>query len=232
MRPGVVIATMWVTVAGADTAPFSNYSIAGSAHEAGETRWNDRLERRVNFQCVQTPGDCVKNVIVVRNTSPRPIHCRFRLEYRGVDDRKRREVREDRVIFPGQEEEAAASLGPAELVPRKFSSECVILPTLPLPALDTPRECYGNLLGPSPEKFYPRHSPRRAEKGDVILEYGVKRFSPVLVDVLVVGSSGYPDLDNAALEYAKHLSHQHKCPGKRYRFQVRFVLLEGEPTRT
>ena len=110
------------------------------------------------------------------------------------------------------------SYGPVALVPRRFETSCVALPATVEP-YSMATECLGQVYSPPPDDFYPAGARRRNEEGAVIFEYSVKRRSQELHDVLVVVSSGFEELDSAALALSKRVAVTKQCPGKRYRMK-------------
>jgi TonB family protein len=123
------------------------------------------------------------------------------------------------------EEAVLRSYADVSNVARNHSASCVAVPTGPLTPLDTPAECRPSVSGPSPDDFYPPASRRREEQGAVTLEYSVAA-DTIPADVRVAASSGFADLDTAALKYAKFLRAQGSCVGVRARIRVRFVIAE------
>ena len=213
----------------ADVPPFNDQVIAGATHRDGPRKWTDQLVRAASYACSNAKSgadgaiDCVLNTVRVRNESDGPLQCHVTLELSRKDDNGNRHVEGDLVVFPGSEFGGPASYGPAALKTRRFTSKCVAIPDVmaPLPAV---AQCRGQISAPSPDDFFPPGSKRRREEGDVILEYGVKRGSTDLYEVLVVASSHFEELDNAALELAKQVEVRDQCPNRRYRFKVRFVI--------
>jgi TonB family protein len=96
--------------------------------------------------------------------------------------------------------------------------------------LVVPPDCGFKLISaPNPDEYYPRDAKRRRESGDVVVEVGIRRGSQEFTDVRVAMSSGFEDLDNAALGVAKDARGESKCPKQRYRFKIRFVIRELGP---
>jgi len=208
-----------------DTEPrFTQETIPGGMREFGEVKWSYHLHRAATLVCPKSPaGDCVRNALDVRNESTIPIQCHAVLEQPRKDDNGRKHAENDVVIFAGNRVKLSMSYGPVALVPSMFNVSCEAIPATIEPYSMTP-ECFGLAYAPPPEDFYPDGAKRRGEEGDVVFEYSVKKRSELLHDVRVVVSSGFQDLDTAALALSKSVSVRKQCPGKRYRMKVRFVI--------
>jgi TonB family protein len=212
--------------AGAAEPRFTEQTIAGGMHEAGDVKWSYELYRAATLVCPKSKaGDCVRNSVHVRNESSRPIQCHVVLEQPRKDDHRRKITENDVVIYAGRGAKLTMSYGPVALVPVRFETTCVAIPATVEP-YSMATECIGQAYAPPPSEFYPAGSRRRHEEGDVIFEYSVQRRSHLLHDVLVVVSSGFQDLDNAALALSKRVSVSNQCPGRRYRMKVRFLIAD------
>jgi TonB family protein len=237
----------WISAAAFARAPrFVDQTVPGAQHEEGEARWTDSLARNASDSCADTSfvgqmktgrppdrkpredaADCVRNSVVVRNDSPRPIQCRMSLELKTPDEGDNIHREAEMVIFPGVQETAADSYGPAALQAKSFSTKCVIVPASLLPEAAIPEGCKVEISGPSPGDFYPPGAKRRNEEGRVVLEYSVAEGSNKPVDVLLVGSSGFQDLDNAALKFAKRIQVKNSCVERRHRLNVAFKFRDS-----
>jgi TonB family protein len=228
MRGGVpaLVLVAASAAAGAAEPRFAEQTIAGETREAGEAKWSYELYRAATLTCPKSkPGDCVRNLIHVRNHSARAIQCHLVMEQPRKDDSGKKRIEYDMVMYAGREGKLSMSYGPVALVPRRFDVTCAVVPHTP-EAIPTPKECWGQLSVPSPRDFYPPGANRRQEEGDVVLEYGVERREPELKDVLVVGSSGFEALDNAALALSKEVRSRGQCPDRRYRMKIKFQMPE------
>jgi len=85
-----------------------------------------------------------------------------------------------------------------------------------------------NLQG-DPDDFYPPGSIRRAEEGEVIIAILASPGDDQPRDIRIVRSSGFPDLDNAALKLVRRLRVSSPCSAKVARWAVHF---DHEPDDT
>jgi TonB family protein len=223
--------------------PIEDRRFIGTKQSNGDAHWLTELARQVYAACpddtagVMYPGSalsdagahpdgvCVRYRLFVRNDSKAAIQCKATVELSSPDHSGQTRLEEDHVIFPNTEEAVLHSQTDVNVKPKNYSTECVAVPQGALPPLGTPPECKPTLSGPSPDDFYPPGSRRREEQGGVALEFSVTA-DAIPTDVRVVGSSGFADLDTAALKYAKHLRAQGPCVGVRSRVKVRFVIAQ------
>jgi TonB family protein len=222
--------------------PIEDRRLPGTRQTSGDATWNTELARQVYTFCpgeaiveaVQSgsspseandrqTGDCARNTLFVRNDSTVAIQCKAVLEYAKPDHSGDTKLETDRVIFPKAEYPVLRSYANASNMPRTYSASCVAIPAGPMPPLGTPPECRPSYSGPSPDDFYPPSSKRREEEGSVVLEFSVTA-DAVPADVRVAASSGFAELDTAALTYAKHLRAKGSCVGVRARVKVRFAI--------
>jgi TonB family protein len=216
-------------------------------HSAGEARWTDFIAQSTNSIC-STAGDmrlqylgpeagskpradsadCFDISIRVENTSVRPIHCFVKAALPKADERKQRELTGDAVIFPGQTETVATTLGPKASSPRQFAMDCRIYPATYEPLVIAPG-CKLTLKSvANPDEFFPAGSKRREESGDVVLDFLVDSKTQRMVDIRIAASAGYQDLDNAAIKVGKASRADSNCPAQRYRIKVKFKIKEDD----
>jgi len=207
---------------------FKDDVIEGAKHEVEAVKWHDDVARTSGFGCFKSKPDskegCVRNTLRIHNESAVTLQCRVTLELPADDELGHARYESDVVVFAGKIGEAVRSHGPIALVPTSFSSTCVAVPATPPPFEEVAEECKGSVTRPSLDDFYPPASVRREEQGDVWLEYAVEDGNKRLLDVRVVASSGYEEIDSAALKAARRISTTGQCPGRRYRIKVGFWL--------
>jgi hypothetical protein len=244
-RLALLVVVLIGAAAMASAPRFTDETLPGDTHVRGELKWTDSLVRNASDLCANTSmvgamatgrpsnrppredaADCVRNSVAVRNESPRPIQCRMQLYLETPDEGDQLHREAEMVIFPGVQELGAQSFGLAAQVPKDFSSECVIVPKS-LPEETIPDGCQVTISGPDPEQFYPPGAKRRNEQGRAVLEYSVAKDSNKPADVLLVGTSGFQDLDNAALKYAKSIRVKQGCDDRRYQLGVSFALRDS-----
>jgi len=242
----LVVVGLTSAAAMAGAPRFADETRPGATHEEVEAKWTDSLVRKASDLCANTSmmgamatgrpsgrapredaADCVRNTVAVRNDSPRPIQCQVLLDLETPDEGDQLHRETEMVIFPGVQELGAQSFGLAAQAPKAFSSKCVIVPALLPPEAAMPEGCQVTISGPDLESYYPPGAKRRNEQGRSVLEYSIAEGSNKPVNVLLVGSSGYQDLDNAALKYAKNIRVKESCAGRRHRLNVSFVLRDS-----
>jgi TonB family protein len=244
MRRGVllIVTGLISAVDCARAAGFTQQIVPGATHEEGETKWTDSLARDASEVCANTSmvgavstgrpsdqkprddaADCVRNSVLLRNDSPRPVQCQALLDLETPDEGGSLRREAEMVIFPGVQVTGLASYGPAAMVPKSFSSKCAIVPASLQPEEPIPEGCHAEISGPSPDDFYPPGAKRRNEQGRVVLEYSIVEGSNKPENVLLLGSSGFQDLDNAALKFAKRIRVK-ACVERRHRLNVSFKL--------
>jgi TonB family protein len=206
---------------------FKDQVIEGTRHEVEALTWRDELFRTESHGCLKsTPEDavgCVRNTVRIHNESPLGLQCHVTLGLPAADEYDKTSYESDVVVFAGKTLEVFRSFGPIAFVPSAFASDCVAIPAAIEP-LDVPAECRGKVVSPSISDFYPAGSLRREEQGSVSLEYGVEDGNRNLLDVRVVVSSGYEELDAAALRAARFSRTFDQCPGRRYRIRINFSV--------
>jgi TonB family protein len=221
-----------VTPQPTEPRPIEDRRLPGTAQASGDARWNTELARQVYSLCpgeviVEVNGrraeDCARNSLMVRNDSKMAIQCKALLEYAKPDHSGDTHLEVDRVIPAMAEDAVLSSYADASNMPQAYSANCVAIPTGPLAPLGNPPDCRTSFQGPSPDDFYPPSSRRRDEQGSVVLEFTVTA-DTVPAEVRVAASSGFAELDTAALNYAKHLRAQGSCVGTRSRVKVRFTI--------
>jgi TonB family protein len=223
--------------------PIDDRRFIGARQTNGDAKWLAELARQVYSICpdedvetrddgsrpdvddVHKSGECVRHTLFVRNDSKIAIQCKSTLELAGPDHLGETRLEDDHVIFPSTEEAVLRSYADTSSVTRNYSTNCLAIPAGPLAPLSTPAECRPSLSGPSPDEFYPAASKRRQEQGAVTLEFSVSA-DTIPADVRIASSSGFADLDTAALRYAKYLRAKSSCAGVRTRMRVRFVIAE------
>jgi TonB family protein len=223
--------------------PIEDRRLPGTQSTNGDAKWSTQLARQVYSLCpgdaiveaVQSgsspsvandrqTGDCARNTLFVRNDSTVAIQCKVLLAYAKPDHSGDSKLEVDRVIFPTVEDAVLHSYANASNMPSTYSASCVSIPAGPMAPLANPAECRPVLTGPSPDDFYPPGSRRREEQGSVVLEFTMTA-DAVPADVRVAASSGFAELDTAALKYAKQLRAKSACVGARKRVVVRFAVI-------
>ena len=207
---------------------FQDEVIAGVTHEVDTLKWRDEVARTSIYACAsstpETKEGCVKNNVRIHNDSTVAVQCHVTLEFPANDENGKSHYEADVVVFAGSAGEADFwAHGPIAFVPNAFTSDCVGVPVA-VSRIEVPEECRGKLTSVFLDEYYPRASLRREEQGDAWIEYGVEEGNKLLLDVRVIKSSGFQDLDSAAIKAAKSMRTMGQCPGRRYQIKVGFWL--------
>jgi len=228
-----------------EVRPIEDRRLPGVDQVNGEAKWTTELAQQIYAFCPgdaivdalesgsspteaddSQAGNCARNTLFVRNTSQLIIQCKALLEYAVPDHSGNTRLEIERVIFPGTEDAAFHSYANASTSPKAVSARCFAIPAGPLAPLGNPPECRPEFQGPPADDFYPASSRRRDEQGSVVLEF-VLTADSVPADVRVAASSGFAELDSAALKYAKYLHAKSTCVGAHARVKVRFAIAAG-----
>jgi TonB family protein len=84
----------------------------------------------------------------------------------------------------------------------------------------------------NPDQFYPPGSLRRAEEGEVVLEFTADPGADRPRDVQIVKSSGFAELDAAALKVAKAMQVSSPCSTQTVRRSLQFAQWRSEKDST
>lgn len=214
--------------------PLQDGRLPGNKSANGDARWNTELAWELYEACPGTvpnaqPGPrCTRHTLMVRNESAVPIQCKGVLEYSQANRAGETRAEADRVIFPWEEARVLRSDIDDEGKPANYSADCVAVPAGPLRTVNVAPECKPALSAPPLEQFYPPGAKRRGEQGAVVLEFTTTTAPAAVKEALVVQSSGFVDLDNAALSFSKRLKATSACDAFRMRLKINFKL-EDEP---
>lgn len=220
--------------------PFPTVMIEGASRVDGEARWSFALWRAGIDACRSPPraGDedfkgwrsgavCVRSTVVVKNDSTRPLQCKLAIEVPIAREQERRHAEALHVVLPGTETAGVSVMGEAAELPHSFSATCRIIPESFPANLDELKACELKLESPPSRDYYPWASMTRGDEGDTILEFALDPKTRKVVDPMVIASSGFADLDNAALDLSEGIRGKSKCPDHRFRLKVRFRLHES-----
>ena len=202
--------------------------LPGASHDVDGARWTDTLVQDLNDQCATlqpakpAPAYCGNFWVRVSNQSDDVLQCRVTLGLSGdkgagnwVGDR-------DLVVEPGRDNSTYAVKGPDSLSPVSFSTHCSRVPKQAVP-MDGSTACPVEAAIDNPDDFYPPGSIRRRESGEAIIEFAVDT-GVWAKDIRLVQTSGFGDLDSAALKVGRALRVNAQCAGQRVRRSVLFDI--------
>ena len=218
---------------------------AGLVQENGAARWSTTVSSNLSDVCRLTgldrkielgeaakrsprgdAHDCVASSAWVHNLSPQPIYCRVSLKLRKPDDSGRTEISGQDLVLPGARRNLATAYGEEKRAPSKAVTKCDVNADTYLPPAPS---CELKIISvPDPNLFYPEESRRRAEQGDVTLDFRVDMSARKPRDLRVSEGSGYRSLDLAALRVGRKMVTTATCPGLRGTIRMNFRLTAGE----
>jgi len=151
------------------------------------------------------------------------LHCRTMLELNGTADGAPWSVEQDLVIEAGSERSTYSVNGPASSSPLSFSTDCRSVPAV-APALAGSSTCPVEVTVDNPDDFYPPGSIRRLESGEVIIDFTVEAGSARPKDIRLAQTSGWIDLDSAALKLGRKFDVSSQCETQRVRRSIVFDI--------
>ena len=203
--------------------------LPGTHHEVDGARWTDSMVQELTPGCAAlqpthpAPAYCGSFAIKVRNETTDVLHCRTTLDLNGTVDGAPWSVEKDLVIEAGSERSTYSVNGPASTSPLSFRTECHSVPAV-APALAESLKCPVEITVDNPDDFYPPGSIRRRESGEVIIDFTVESGSARPKDIRLAQTSGWIDLDSAALKLARRFSVSNQCGTQRVRRSILFDI--------
>ena len=203
--------------------------LPGVHHEVDGATWTDSMVQELTAGCAalqpthSAPAYCGSFSIKVRNETTDMLHCRTMLELNGTADGAPWSVEKDLVIEAGSERSTYSVNGPASSSPLSFSTDCRSVPAV-APALAGSSTCPVEVTVDNPDDFYPPGSIRRRESGEVIIDFTVEAGSARPKDIRLAQTSGWIDLDSAALKLARKFDISSQCGMQRVRRSIVFDI--------
>jgi TonB family protein len=195
--------------------------IPGMVRQAEGALWEDRLQVYREKPCAGTGAAvCVPYRMDVRNDSDQPIECGL---YIGTT------WGGDIVVAANGVNRSRETLLPAGAPQPAFSSKCKLIPsTLPPRPADA---CETEATVVYPEQSYPPGARRRLEGGETVLDIQLSDSNRIR-GFRVVRSSGWQDLDTAAITVVKTMRFAPGCGGRTVRRGVLFEVWKEKVTET
>jgi TonB family protein len=221
----------------------SSEPLKGPIQVDGDTRWTVEVEQKRSPVCslkgdkrrfalgpnataAPRPDskDCVETILWVQNHSPRPIQCNIRARLPRPDERNATSLDGDLVLFPADIDFIAKSVGPAASAPTEHELVCRIYPA-EYEKLQITDDCKLNFdFLPNPDAYYPPGARRREEAGAATLDFSVDNETHRFVDIRIARSSGFRELDMAAIKLGKAARATSTCPSQHSRFTLKFRI--------
>jgi TonB family protein len=177
---------------------------------------DDRVRRCAKAECLQ-------RIILVRNSSPRPLECTASLTYAGTDIDGKATPAGKAVVAGKSARAVVTSLAARGVDASTFDAQCKV--RAELPALSTPATCKYQVIKPiSIGDYYPDTSRQAGDEGPVVVEFSVGDKPANPTDVKVVASSLFPELDQGGVKAVQAMVMSSNCASGRYRLKLNFQL--------
>lgn len=171
---------------------------------------------------------CTLHRLVIQNDSDDTLECDATMGFVDPGAGGLKSTGSRRVVAGRRARTVLAPVSPEGMKPLRSGARC--LAREPLPPLAVPPGCaYKLTQAPPLESFYPEAARRHGEQGPVDLEFQVAADDPHAGDIRVIGSSLFPALDQAAINYMGALRFEAPCPATRFRLKVEFRLSDQPP---
>jgi TonB family protein len=199
------------------------------AREANSARWVERVQRTDNvWQCGTPRTDCITLQLVVENKTDDELSCRGRIRFaqpnaHGIADSKGYAE----YVAPRESKAISHALAPVDLEVASLETDCT--PTRLIPAdrmtaiQDIP--CKHTVVqGVNFADYYPPDAKAENRAGKVLVEFSLPGSPSTPEDLKIARSSGFADLDAAALRAVRAMKFETTCTRVRTRFLVTFGL--------
>ena len=165
---------------------------------------------------------CVWHRLVVDNQTANTLECRGRIAYDGVNREQLGKVEHPMVIESNSRQAVLADTTKPEVKSVSQSVECTVRP--PLDDSKLTLSCKPILIKKPSGIDYPPASRRANEEGPVMLEFSLSNKEGAPTDIVVVGSSLWPKLDESAKKYVAQHTGITDCKKGRFRMPLTFRL--------
>jgi TonB family protein len=195
--------------------------------------WTYQLKRDdtlVPCRARQKPR-CMTNIIVIDNPSASTLECQAGIRYEGVNNEGQQELTKPAVMQPKQNRAVIRDWAMPDVAIAAHEVHCNLRTPLDVSRLQHHCKAHFDPSGIKLAEFYPPTSRRAAEEGSVIMEFSLSPEEQAPHDVVVVGSSLYPRLDQAAVEAMSRArgateGAPEECETARYMFTINFKLTD------
>jgi len=200
----------------------------GVRHDEGGAQWTDSLRQWVTEGCVERyraqglPEICGDYYIGVQNLTAGVLHCLTTLDLSGPNEKGLTHI-EQHMVLAANERSANASRGPLSSVPLSFASKCHAVPAIAAP-MKASSDCPIEATLDNPDDFYPPGPIRRQETGETVIEFTADPGSVSARDIALVQTSGFVDLDSAAIRLGRALRISSSCASQRIRRSILFDM--------
>jgi hypothetical protein len=203
---------------------FSQFASAQVALSGTPAPWPyEYLRGDVVVPCLgDEASSCIWHRLVVDNPSKDTLECRGRVSYDGVNRANAASAERPMVLLPNSRIAVLADSTAPEVLVTSQSVECVVRRP-PDESKLTPK-CKPTILRMPSEAEYPGTSMHNSEEGPVLLEFSLSNKEGAPTDIVVVGSSLWPKLDESGVKYVSQFLGYTDCKHGRFRVPVSFRL--------
>ena len=169
----------------------------------------------------------ITNIIVIDNPLASTLECQAAIRYEGVNNEGQQEVTKPAVMQPKQNRAVIRDWAMPGVAIASHEVTCNLRTPLDMSRLQHHCKAHFDPSGIKLAEFYPPTSRRAAEEGSVTMEFSLSPKEQAPQDVVVVGSSLYPRLDQAAVEaMSQARGATEECETARYLFTINFKLTD------
>jgi len=166
--------------------------------------------------------NCIWQRLIVDNQSADTLECSGRLVYDGVNREQLAAAERRMVIMPHARKAVVSDSTKPEVAAASHSVRCSIRKPLDNSKL-TP-QCEPTVLNGPSSLNYPPESRKAGEEGTVLVEFSLTSELGHPTDIVAVGSSLWPKLDESGVNYVSQFNGATGCKHGRFRIPVTFQL--------
>jgi TonB family protein len=168
-------------------------------------------------------AECRWHRLVVDNRTADTLECKSRISYSGINRNQAATFDHQMVVVPNARRAVLADTTNPDVTAQSHSVECRARPRTDDSKL-TP-QCKATLTKkPSGGIDYPPDSRKAGQEGPVMLEFSLSDKEGPPTDILIVGSSLWPKLDESAKKYVGQYTGKTDCKQGRFRMPLIFRL--------
>lgn len=185
---------------------------------------HDYMRGEYEVPCPDSQSEtCIYHRLIVENASDDTLECRSRITYDGVNRDGRRGKEHKSVVEPNARKAVLADNTTPDVKVESYGVECAV--RKPTDDSKLTPNCKPTLTQkPTGSIDYPPESRLAGEEGPVLLEFTLTDEEGPPRDIVVVGSSLWPKLDESAVKYVAQYRGVTDCKQGRFRLPLTFRL--------
>lgn len=194
------------------------------AHAQSKPWPHDYMRGEYEVPCPDSESaTCIYHRLIVENASEDTLECRSRIAYDGVNRDGRGGKEHKSVVEANTRKAVLADNTTPDVQVDSYGVECAV--RKPTDDSKLTLNCKPTLtLKPTGSIDYPHESRRAGEEGPVLLEFTLTDREGPPRDIVVVGSSLWPKLDESAVKYVAQYQGVTDCKQGRFRLPLTFRL--------